>query len=54
MKIGALKEVFPGEARVAMTPDSALRCRSSGIRALSRPGLGRRRVSRMRPMQLPA
>ena len=24
MRIGALKEVLPGEARVAMTPDSAL------------------------------
>jgi NAD(P) transhydrogenase subunit alpha len=30
MKIGALKEAFPGEARVAMTPDSALQLQKLG------------------------
>ena len=30
MKIGAPKEVFPGEARVAMTPDSALGAAEAG------------------------
>ena len=53
MKIGAPREVFPGEARVAMTPDSALRCRSWAIPALSRRGPGLRRASRMRLMPLP-
>ena len=34
MKIGALKEIFAGENRVAMTPDSALSsCRSWGMPA---------------------
>ncbi len=33
MRIGAPREVFPGEARVAMTPDSAV-----ALQKLGRPG----------------
>ena len=30
MRIGAPKEVVPGEARVAMTPDSAIQLQNNG------------------------
>ena len=38
MRIGAPKEVFPGEARVAMTPDSALALQKLGSYVLYRGG----------------
>ncbi|WP_343698960.1 Re/Si-specific NAD(P)(+) transhydrogenase subunit alpha [Caulobacter sp.] len=40
MKIGAPKEVYPGEARVALTPDSALQLRKLGHEALVERGAG--------------
>ena len=54
MKIGAPKEVFPGEARVAMTPDSAVALQKLGHACFDRGGgRSRRRGSRMRLMPLP-
>ena len=40
MKIGALKETFDGEARVAMTPDSALQLQKLGYTCLIEKGAG--------------
>jgi H+-translocating NAD(P) transhydrogenase subunit alpha len=40
MKIGALKETFPGESRVAMTPDSALAIQKLGHACLIEAGAG--------------
>ena len=42
MKIGAPKEVFPGEARVAMTPDSALALQKLGHTCFVEAGAGAR------------
>ena len=53
MRIGAPKEVFPGEARVAMTPDSAVALQKLGHACFIEAGAGERRGSRMRPMPLP-
>ena len=53
MKIGAPKEVFPGEARVAMTPDSAAALQKLGHTCFIEAGAGAEgRASRMRPMPL--
>ena len=41
MKIGALKEVFAGEARVAMTPDSALQLQKLGHACFVEAGAGK-------------
>ena len=40
MKIGTPKEVFEGEARVAMTPDSALQLQKLGHECLIEAGAG--------------
>ncbi len=40
MKIGAPKEIFPGEARVAMTPDSALQLKKLGYDCAIEAGAG--------------
>jgi NAD(P) transhydrogenase subunit alpha len=40
VKIGAAKEIFPGEARVAMTPDSALQLQKLGHACLIEAGAG--------------
>ena len=40
MKIGALTEVFPGENRVAMTPDSATQLAKLGHTACIQSGAG--------------
>ncbi|CAM5472705.1 Re/Si-specific NAD(P)(+) transhydrogenase subunit alpha [Frigidibacter albus] len=40
MKIGAPKEIFPGEARVAMTPDSALQLQKLGHECFVEAGAG--------------
>lgn len=40
VKVGALKETFPGEARVAMTPASALELKKLGHEALVEAGAG--------------
>jgi proton-translocating NAD(P)+ transhydrogenase subunit alpha len=40
VKIGALKEVFAGEARVAMTPDSALQLQKLGYDCVIETGAG--------------
>ena len=40
MKIGAPKETFPGEARVAMTPDSAMQLQKLGHACLIEAGAG--------------
>lgn len=40
MKIGALTENFPGENRVAMTPDSALQLAKLGHHCLVQSGAG--------------
>ncbi|MEM7056071.1 MAG: Re/Si-specific NAD(P)(+) transhydrogenase subunit alpha [Pseudomonadota bacterium] len=40
MKIGAPKEIFPGEARVALTPDSAARLQKLGYECLVESGAG--------------
>ncbi|HDR29469.1 MAG TPA: NAD(P)(+) transhydrogenase (Re/Si-specific) subunit alpha, partial [Rhodovulum sp.] len=40
MKIGAPKEIFEGEARVAMTPDSALQLQKLGYSCLIETGAG--------------
>ena len=40
MKIGAPKEIFPGEARVAMTPDSALQLKKLGHECFVEAGAG--------------
>ena len=40
MKIGSPKEVFPGEARVAMTPDSALQLQKLGYECVIESGAG--------------
>ena len=40
MKIGAPKETFKGEARVAMTPDSALQLQKIGHTCLIESGAG--------------
>ncbi|MEQ8367311.1 MAG: NAD(P)(+) transhydrogenase (Re/Si-specific) subunit alpha, partial [Roseicyclus sp.] len=40
MKIGAPKEIEPGEARVAMTPDSALQLQKLGYECLIEAGAG--------------
>ena len=40
VKIGALKEIFDGEARVAMTPDSALQLQKLGYTCLIEKGAG--------------
>jgi NAD(P) transhydrogenase subunit alpha len=40
MKIGALAEVFPGESRVAMTPDSALQLMKLGHACVIQSGAG--------------
>src|SRR3712207_4695505 len=42
MKIGALKEVFPNEARVAMTPDSAVALQKLGHACVIETGAGER------------
>ncbi|SIO27512.1 NAD(P) transhydrogenase subunit alpha [Rhodovulum sp. ES.010] len=42
MKIGAPKEIFEGEARVAMTPDSALQLQKLGYDCLIETGAGER------------
>jgi len=42
VKIGAPKEVFPGEARVAMTPDSALALQKLGHTCFVEAGAGAR------------
>ena len=55
VKIGAPKEVFAGEARVAMTPDSAAQLRrSSAMTASSRPAPARPRASPTTPTARPA
>ncbi|MDP3339725.1 Re/Si-specific NAD(P)(+) transhydrogenase subunit alpha [Frigidibacter sp.] len=41
MKIGAPKEIFPGEARVAMTPDSALQLQKLGHECFVEAGAGK-------------
>ena len=40
VKIGSPKEVFPGEARVAMTPDSALQLQKLGYECVIESGAG--------------
>ncbi|NCU21422.1 hypothetical protein EOM89_12055, partial [Candidatus Falkowbacteria bacterium] len=40
MKIGAPKEIFEGEARVAMTPDSALQLQKLGHECFVESGAG--------------
>ena len=40
MRIGTLREVFPGEARVAMTPDSALQLQKLGHACFVEAGAG--------------
>lgn len=40
MKIGTPKEIFEGEARVAMTPDSALQLQKLGYECLIESGAG--------------
>jgi H+-translocating NAD(P) transhydrogenase subunit alpha len=40
MKIGALTEIFEGEARVAMTPDSAVQMRKLGHACVVETGAG--------------
>ena len=40
MKIGALKEIFAGENRVAMTPDSALQLQKLGHACVIEAGAG--------------
>jgi NAD(P) transhydrogenase subunit alpha len=40
VKIGALTEVFPGENRVAMTPDSAMQLAKLGHTACIQAGAG--------------
>jgi H+-translocating NAD(P) transhydrogenase subunit alpha len=40
MRIGALREVFPGEARVAMTPESALQLQKLGHTCFIETGAG--------------
>ncbi|MDH2328916.1 NAD(P)(+) transhydrogenase (Re/Si-specific) subunit alpha, partial [Cereibacter sp. SYSU M97828] len=40
MKIGAAKEIFAGEARVAMTPESALQLQKLGHSCLVEAGAG--------------
>ena len=40
LKIGALKEIFAGENRVAMTPDSALQLQKLGHSCLIETGAG--------------
>ena len=40
MKIGALTEVFPGENRVAMTPDSAVQLAKLGHSSVIQSGAG--------------
>ena len=40
MKIGAPKETFPGEARVALTPESAGRLQKLGYECLVESGAG--------------
>ena len=40
MRIGAPKEAFPGEARVAMTPDSALALQKLGHTCFVEAGAG--------------
>ena len=42
MKIGALAEIFPGETRVAMTPDSALQLQKLGHACCIQSGAGAR------------
>ncbi|MDP3194441.1 MAG: NAD(P)(+) transhydrogenase (Re/Si-specific) subunit alpha, partial [Tabrizicola sp.] len=42
MKIGALTEVFPGENRVSMTPDSALQLAKLGHESCIQSGAGAR------------
>lgn len=41
MRIGSPKEIFPGEARVAMTPDSALQLQKLGYECLIETGAGK-------------
>ncbi|MCK4713266.1 MAG: hypothetical protein KAT26_10340, partial [Marinosulfonomonas sp.] len=41
MKIGTPKEVFEGEARVAMTPESALQLQKLGYDCLIEAGAGK-------------
>ncbi|MEM1314166.1 MAG: NAD(P)(+) transhydrogenase (Re/Si-specific) subunit alpha, partial [Pseudomonadota bacterium] len=40
MKIGALKETFPGEKRVALTPESAARLKKLGYDCAVEAGAG--------------
>jgi NAD(P) transhydrogenase subunit alpha len=40
MKIGAPREIFPGEARVALTPDSALQLQKLGHTCIVEAGAG--------------
>jgi NAD(P) transhydrogenase, alpha subunit len=41
LKIGAPKEIFPGEARVAMTPDSAVQLKKLGYECVIETGAGK-------------
>ncbi|MBR0558008.1 Re/Si-specific NAD(P)(+) transhydrogenase subunit alpha [Ciceribacter sp. L1K23] len=41
MKIGSPKEIFPGEARVAMTPDSAIQLQKLGYECVIETGAGK-------------